>query len=750
MRKYVNTGVLILLIWIAAGMVHHRVAAWTCPGPGGRIVHRGIVLAEAAENVRVRLTSAGGTVDAAYSAMACAQRLEAGAQVFVEMHADGSEAAVVGVVRDVKMVYLAAAFLSLFVIVGGGNAAGSVAGLAAGIGGTFFVLVPALLAGVRPQLAVLGTGSAMAVVISLLISGLRRRTLAIVCGCVGGLAATFVLSGLVCSVLRLTGVYSPLTKDLWFADAGRQMDFVGLLSAGITLGALGVVVDLATGVAAAVFEVAEVAEHLSRRELAASGMRVGRDIMGTELNTLVFAYAGAGVGVLLLPFFGPRGYELPVMQVLSSQEFAVETAFIAVGTAGLILTIPLTALMAGLLAPGVRGWVSAGDRPMRRRRWFAWSAGTLFWIALGGAGLVFASGAYHSYGQSRPGRAQMRLVRATVLAADPPADELAQRTRAERMQIVTARLLSGPAAGSDLLVHNPISGLPEHDKVAYPDVRLLLKTMTAGERTEASVMDYDRLAPLVVIVFFVVLLAMVVGGMGGLRATVALAVCAPILGGVLYLAAATGAPALPLLAAAALVICGAVFVILAGFTRKAACAACGAFAGIAIGGLVAAAGTAWMGFTGLHSSSLFAIRMFGEAGSLDFRGLLAGGMLLGVVGVAMDVAIAVSSAADEIAQVGGGGRNELWRRGMSVGRKVMCTMVLALLFAYLGANIPLLLLPKAVPGLPTMLAVNNDYFAAEELRMIAGGIGIVATIPATALLASIFMNRSIVASDEEK
>jgi len=751
MRKHFTSGVIIVLIWAAAAIVQHRMAGWTCPGTAGRTVHRGVVLAQIPSGVRVRVTStsAHDTVEAAFSPVAGTRALETGTRVFVQMHDDGSGAVVVGVVRDTRMLYLAAAFLSLFVLVGGRNPIGSMAGLAAAFGGTLFVLVPMILAGVRPQTAAILTASGSAAVISLLVSGVRRRTLAIVAGCVGGLLATFVLAGLACSSLRLTGVYSPLTKDLWFTPAGRQIDFVGLLSAGIMLGALGVVIDLATAVAAAVFEVAEVAPGLSRLGLAGSGLRVGRDVMGTELNTLVFAYAGARVGLLLLPFFGPRGYELPLMQVLSSQEFAVEAAHIAVGTVGLILTIPLTALVAGLLAPGTRRWGAAGAIAPLQRRWGAWAGGAFCWIALGAVGLVFAGRSYHTYAPTHAGRAQMQLVRANVLAADPPAEELAARAAGERRQQVTARLLTGLATGTDLLVHNSISGLPEHDKIARPGTRLLLKTMTVGGRMVASVIDYDRLAPLVVTACCVVLLAMIVGGTSGLRATVALALCAPILGGVLYLVAATGAPALPLLTGAALLICAAVFVILAGPTPKAACAAGGAFIGIAAGGLVAAAASAWMGFTGLQQNSLFAVRMFGAAGELDFRGLLAGGMLLGVVGVAMDVAMAVASASDEIAQAGARSRAELWRRGMGVGRKVMCTMVLALLFAYLGANIPLLLLPRAVPGLPTMLAINNDRFAPEELRMIAGGIGIVVTIPATALLASIFINKTPSAANKE-
>jgi len=697
--------------------------------------------------VSLRLTSPGfdiDEVDATYSPVAGgAQRLSPGRRVFVEMH-DGGGATVVGLVRDESMLYLAGFFLSLFVLVGGKQAAGSAAGLIAAFGGTLFVLVPMIMAGVDPMLATVATSAGLAVLISLLVSGIHRRTLAIIAGCAGGLIITCGLSVVASSGLRMTGVYSALTQDLWYTGAGG-IDFVKLLSAGITLGALGVVIDLATAVAAAVFEVADVNPAMSRKSLALSGLRVGRDVMGTELNTLVFAYAGAQVGLLLLPFFGPQGYRLPVMQVLSLQGFAAEVAHIAVGTAGLILTIPLTALVAGLIAPGRRaptpGAAAAARAPRGRRA--LWPVAVACWTALAGVALWLHGGTYHTYTTNSAAKAVVRLVQARVLAVDRPPSSFATRAKGERKQTVTARLLSGPEADTVMTIHNPVSGFPGSDRIARPGDRLLVKTIAGKGQMVGSILDYDRGGALIVMVWIVGLLVMAVGGKNGLRAMAALALCAPALGLGLYLIAAHGFPALPVLTAAALLICGAVFVVLAGPTRKAACAAGGAFGGIVAGGICAAVAGSLMGFTGLQSDSLFAIRMFGGGGGLDYKGLLSAGILLGIVGVAMDVAIAVASSAEEIASAkAGADRAELWRRGMSIGRKVMCTMVLALVFAYLGANMALLILPRAVQDTPVIQALNNDRFACEQLRILAGGIGVVVAIPATAFLSSILIRKT--------
>jgi len=686
-------------------------------------------------------------------------------------------ASIAGLARDAGLLIVAGIFISLFVLVGGRDWLGSVAGLGLSIGATAFVLPPMILHGIPPQAAVLLIGGALCIAISLLVSGITRRTAAICVGCLAGLLLTALLSGIVSHALKLTGVHSPATTDLWASRTFSPAVLVQLMSAGITLGAVGVVIDLATAVASAVFEVASVlsphpatpSPHhpISSSSLIRSGLQVGRDVMGTELNTLAFAYAGVHVGLLLLPFYGPRGYELPLIQVLSLQEFAVEAAHVLVGTAGLILTIPLTAIAAGFLAarpgPGVWGVERGTNRDQAATSLFSsgcrpqglcpkpqapspkpssfiihLSSFIIFFTLLSALGLWHYSRSHHTYAATSA-RRSAELVRAEAVAASPSVDELGDHAR-EQQQDVAARVLTGPSVRAELAIHNPISGFPAHDKPARPGDRFLVKTISSGGMTVASILDYDRGPALIVLLWGVGILAMAVGGLNGVRAIAALAVSALILAGAVYLIAARGYPALATFAAAALPACAASFVIIAGPSRKALAAGAGAFAGSAIGGTIASIAGAAMAFTGLQSDSLFAIRMMG--GRIDFAGLFAGGILLGILGVAMDVAMAVASSAEEIARAKAGiGRRELWERGMSIGRKVMCTMVLALVFAYLGANIPLLLLPRIVHDVPVTLLLNSDRFACEGLRILAGGIGVVVTIPATALLATFLLSR---------
>ncbi|HUW33423.1 MAG TPA: YibE/F family protein [Planctomycetota bacterium] len=705
-------------------------------------MRRAVVAGASEGGARLRVESADGkTLDARYSAADGAPgRLGPGRRVFIEASEDG-EAVVVGVVRDRTLLFLAGVFLTLFALVAGRDWLGSIAGLVAAVAGVVFVLPPLILWGMPPQAAGLLTAAVLSILLSLLLSGIRRRTLAICIGCLGGLLLTFVVSVGASSLLRFTGVYSAPTTDLWATGLFDALFLSRLLSAGIVIGALGVAVDLSTGVASAVFEVADAQPLLPAARLIRSGLQVGRDVLGTELNTLAFAYAGVHVGLLLLPFFGPRGYELPFIQVVSSQEFAVECAHVAAGTAGLMLTIPLTAIAAGMLASRKRAQrnviptsAAAGSRAL-----LVWAGAFACWTLLAGVCLWFYSGAWHCY-DSGSAKRSMSLVRVRAEAASPAAEQFSARTDHEQMQTVTARAVSGPLGSVAIRIQNPVSGFPGHDKLVSPGDSLLVKTISSGGTSVASIIDFDRGPVLLVLVWLVGALAMLVGGLNGVRALLALGLSSGFLGAAVYLVADRKWPALPTLAAAALLICGASFPIIAGVTRKALSGACGAFAGSLIGGCVAAAAAAVMGFSGLQSDSLYAIRSVG--GRMDFAGLLSGGILLGIVGVAMDVAMAVASSADEITRAKPTiGRLELWHRGMSVGRRVMCTMVLALVFAYLGASLPLLILPRIVKDVPLLLLLNSDRFAGEALRILAGGIGVVVTIPATALLSSLLQSR---------
>jgi uncharacterized membrane protein len=135
--------------------------------------------------------------------------------------------------------------------------------------------------------------------------------------------------------------------------------YSGLLAAGMLIGALGVIMDVAVSIASAAWEVAETDKTLSRSELYRRGMNVGRDIMGTMTNTLILAYAGSALPLLLLMA------QVPSVKLINLDLVATEIASALTGSLGLVCTIPLTAFASAYLMRGNDQKRSARSAPVQ-------------------------------------------------------------------------------------------------------------------------------------------------------------------------------------------------------------------------------------------------------------------------------------------------------------------------------------------------------------------------------------------------
>jgi len=736
-------------------LVDHLVLTDALPAGEGRTFYRADIVADpsggAGDTVRVVPLAGprqGQTLQAAWDL----PEISAGppitrGRVFVEFDADG-RAFVRGVARDRTFLALTGGLLGLIAVIAAGSAWRLLGVLLAGFGCLVGVLVPLLLAGAPPIAAAALTGLTLLVVSSLLIGRSARVRLGIFVGAFGGLAIAAGLAVLAVAAGRLTGVYSSLTKDLWFHDATRGLNFRDLLCAGMIVGTCGIILDLAAAVASAIDQVAQADPSLGRRRLAAAGLAVGRDVMGTELNTLIFAYGGAHLGVVLLPMLagGVPGHEIPALRVFSHQPVAIEILQMLVGTIALVLTIPITAAASAMLT------ASPAPRPARPAT-SARLGRIVPWVAVGavllGAWVAAAwwhGRAYHRYGPRRPGqRAPDRyIVQARVVSAKPPPEAFGPHLSGERLQTLECTCLSGPVAGQDVTVPNAISGFPGHDKLLGPGDRALLQVWADdGRVTYATVLEFSRGRIMIHLAAVLVAVVLVVGRRHGARALAALVFSGAVLYPAVVAAAAWQWKALPTFLAASVPLCVGVFIILVGPGRKAVIGSAGAFGGLLVGGVCAVFVAAALGLTGLASDAMAAVRMFTKAPDMDYRGLLQAGMVLGIVGAAMDVAIAIASAVDQVRAVKPEAtRGELLARGLAVGRGIMIPMVLVLVFAYVGLNLPILALPRTLPGRHLAVLVSNERIAVEVLRILVGGIGVAVTVPVTAALAALLAGRA--------
>lgn len=139
--------------------------------------------------------------------------------------------------------------------------------------------------------------------------------------------------------------------------------------------------------------------------------------------------------------------------------------------------------------------------------------------------------------------------------------------------------------------------------------------------------------------------------------------------------------------------------------------------------------------TGLGSEDAFYLR-YAPIDGLDLRGLLLGGIIIGVLGVLDDVATAQAAAVEEIKRANSKlGFSELYKRGLSVGREHIVSLVNTLVLAYTGASFPLLLLFVIYPK-PWWVTLNSELVMEELVRMLVGSIALIVAVPLTTFLAA--------------
>ena len=215
-------------------------------------------------------------------------------------------------------------------------------------------MLPALLTG-EPGVAVaLVTASAIMYVVLYLAHGLSIRTSTALAGTLGGILMTAALALGAVRTSHLSGV-SDETGQLLTGVVGG-LDFPSLLMGAIIIAGLGVLNDVTITQSSAVWELRAAAPDLSRMQLFRSAMRIGRDHIASTIYTIVFAYAGAALSVLLLLYL----YKLPLLDLLGTEDIATEVARTLCSAIGLVLAVPLTTAIAASTVSKART-VAAGE-----------------------------------------------------------------------------------------------------------------------------------------------------------------------------------------------------------------------------------------------------------------------------------------------------------------------------------------------------------------------------------------------------
>lgn len=242
--------------------------------------------------------------------------------------------------RGGKMLTVALLFVIVVILVGRIRGGLALIGVGAAVALLVTFILPAILAGHSPVLiAIVGSLDIMIIVLYLA-HGFSHRTTAALFGSIFGIVFTAVAGFTVTRWLRFTGISTTEESSLSISVPGIQMN--DILTATIVIAGLGVLNDITVSQASVVWEMRALNPHLSRRRIYASAMRVGRDHIASSIYTLVFAYAGSMLVVLLLIYAFPKD----LIELVTSEQLGQEIIRTLVGATGLVLSMPVTTLFA--------------------------------------------------------------------------------------------------------------------------------------------------------------------------------------------------------------------------------------------------------------------------------------------------------------------------------------------------------------------------------------------------------------------
>ncbi|HEX5598126.1 MAG TPA: YibE/F family protein [Micromonosporaceae bacterium] len=257
--------------------------------------------------------------------------------------------------RSTPLWLLGAAFAAAVIAFGRWRGLRALAGLGVTFAVLLFFIVPAILDGRSPLLVAIVGSAAIMLTVLYLTHGFSLTTTIAVAGTLASLTITAALSALATTGTRLSGIADETSTYLTLTHG--EVNMRGLLLAGIVIGSLGVLDDVTVTQSTTVAELARANATYGFRQLYRAATRVGRAHIASVINTIVLAYAGASLPLMLLFAAGND----PIGELLTSELIAQELVRSAVGTLGLIAAVPITtALAAALAARGNAVAVPAG------------------------------------------------------------------------------------------------------------------------------------------------------------------------------------------------------------------------------------------------------------------------------------------------------------------------------------------------------------------------------------------------------
>jgi uncharacterized membrane protein len=249
---------------------------------------------------------------------------------------------VVNLVRTPYIIILAAVFLLLIGVIGRLKGLKTILALVFTVSAVIFALVPLISNGYDPVLSAALVCIAVSVVTLFTVGGFNKKSLSAVLGTIGGLVCAGGITLVFSALIRVTGIDTSEADLLMASGSSVGFNYQGILTAGILIGCIGAVMDVGMSISSSINEMHTINPALPRKKLFSSGIAVGRDIIGTMANTLILAYTGGSLMLMVVWSV----YGISFADMLNKNFIVLEIAKSLCGSIGMVATIPLTAYIA--------------------------------------------------------------------------------------------------------------------------------------------------------------------------------------------------------------------------------------------------------------------------------------------------------------------------------------------------------------------------------------------------------------------
>lgn len=246
-------------------------------------------------------------------------------------------------VRNNTMIVFVVLFMIALIAIGKLKGLRALISLVITVGAIFFILIPFTIQGYDPLFIAVLVAAGITIITILMIAGINSKALSAIIGTLGGVFFAALIAYIVGRISLLTGLSGEDARILYINKP--ELNYFHIFFASILIGALGAIMDVGMSISSSVYEIADADPNAGRKKLFNAGMNVGKDIMGTMSNTLILAYVGSALPLLIL--FSMN--EFSAFQVINFDFIAAEIVRSISGSFGLLLAIPITASVGAAL-----------------------------------------------------------------------------------------------------------------------------------------------------------------------------------------------------------------------------------------------------------------------------------------------------------------------------------------------------------------------------------------------------------------